>query len=402
MKKYPTYTQTVKFFDRLPHNKNYVVKLLFRRHYKNLKRERAMIKLALLDNDANYLNRFVAAFNAKYADKFEIHSFTDAEYAMQNILTSKIDFFIADADLNVDVAKILERCCFAYFVSDSSIDKINGYDAVGKFQKTESIYKRILNLYSEKAVNWSGRRFDDGSSNLIVFSSPCGGAGTSTMAASCAMHFASLGKEVLYLNFEKFGCSDSFFSAEGQYYLNDIIFALKRKKTNLSLKLESCVRKSENGVCFYSHPKIALDMLNLTVEDMSEMIAELKALNKYEYIILDTDFCLSVDSLEFYEMFDYIVWCSDGSNTANSKIVRTYEAIKIMGQNDDYKISEQTVEQISEKIRLIYNKFSGDSKSAAADDIKSIGIIPYSKYAKFADLLNKFACLKIFDKLIKK
>ena len=34
------------------------------------------IKLALLDNDANYLNRLVVAFNTKYSDKFEIYSFT--------------------------------------------------------------------------------------------------------------------------------------------------------------------------------------------------------------------------------------------------------------------------------------------------------------------------------------
>lgn len=37
------------------------------------------IKLALLDNDQNYLNRIVSVFNIRYADKLEIYSFTKIE-----------------------------------------------------------------------------------------------------------------------------------------------------------------------------------------------------------------------------------------------------------------------------------------------------------------------------------
>lgn len=63
------------------------------------------IKLALLDNDANYLNRLVVAFNTKYSDKFEIYSFTDAEYAMQNVSLSKMDVFVTGTDLNIQCCK---------------------------------------------------------------------------------------------------------------------------------------------------------------------------------------------------------------------------------------------------------------------------------------------------------
>ena len=351
------------------------------------------IKLALLDNDANYLNRLVVAFNTKYSDKFEIYSFTDAEYAMQNVSLSKMDVFVAGTDLNINVARLPERCCFAYFTPDSSVEEINGFAAIGKFQKIDLIYRQILGLYAEKAGNWSSHKVDDGSSKMIVFSSPCGGAGTSTIAAACAKHFALLGKKVLYLNFEKYGCSDSFFSAAGQFDLSDVIFALKSKKANLSLKLESCVKQDVSGVYYYSHPKLVLDMLELSFEDMSRVITEVKLSGQYEYIILDMDFSLNKTALDLYDAFNYIVWCSDGSDTNNSKIVRAYNAFSIIEQNDDY--------QIADRIRLIYNKHNNVSKSVAEDKIKSIGAIPFSEHSTYADLLNKCAHLDLYDKLLK-
>lgn len=351
------------------------------------------IKLALFDNDVNYLNRLVAALTAKYSDKFEIYSFTDAEYAKQNISSSKIDVFVAGTDLEVDVSRLPERCCFAYFSPDSSVEEIDGYAAIGKFQKIDLIYRQILSLYAEKAGNWSGHRADDSNARMIAFSSPCGGAGTSTIAAACAKHFALLGKKVLYLNFEKYGCSDSFFTATGQFDLSDIIFALKSKKANLPLKLESCVKQDASGVCYYSHPKLALDMLELSFEDMSRMINEAKLSSQYEYIILDIDFSLDKAAVKLYDLFDYIVWCSDGFDTNNSKIVRAYDAISIMEQNSD--------DRISDRIRLVYNKHSNNSKSVSKEEIKNIGAIPLSECSSYEDMLKRCAHLDIFDKLSK-
>lgn len=41
------------------------------------------IKLAILENDVNYLNRIVVAFNTRYADKLEIYSFTKYDAAIE-------------------------------------------------------------------------------------------------------------------------------------------------------------------------------------------------------------------------------------------------------------------------------------------------------------------------------
>lgn len=70
------------------------------------------------------------------------------------------------------------------------------------------------------------------------------------MAAACASYYAAKGEKTLYLNFEKFGSADAFFSAEGQFDMSDIIFALKSRKANLSMKMESCVKQDRRGVYF--------------------------------------------------------------------------------------------------------------------------------------------------------
>ena len=105
---------------------------------------------------------------------------------------------------------------------------------------------------------------EDGS-KVITFSSPCGGTGTSSVAAACAVNFAKKGKKVLYFNLEPFGSSDNFFNAEGQFDMSDIIYALKSAKANLALKLESCVKQDSTGVYFFSATKVALDMQELHI-----------------------------------------------------------------------------------------------------------------------------------------
>ena len=90
-----------------------------------------------------------------------------------------------------------------------------------------------------------------------------GGVGGSSAAAACAMRFAQKGKRALYLNLERFGSADVFFSAEGSSSLGDVIYAVKSQKGNLEIRLESSVKRDGSGVFFFSPPKLALDTAEL-------------------------------------------------------------------------------------------------------------------------------------------
>lgn len=350
------------------------------------------IKLALLEKDRNYLNRIVSVFNTKYSDKFEIYSFSDLDMALETIENIKIDVFVVDEVFDIDLSKLPKRCGMAYFVDSADIDTFKEKRAICKFQKIDLIYKQIISVYSENAGSISEFKLENGNCNVICFSSPCGGCGNSTMAVATAVHFASQGKKTLYLNLEKFGSSDVFFKADGQFDMSDIIFALKSKNTNLSLKLESSVKLDNRGVYFYSQSKIALDMLELNMADIIRLISEIKLSSLYEYVVVDLDFSITTEYIKLYKQMNSIVMVSDGSETANSKLLRAYNAILTLEMNEDTNLIN--------KINLIYNKFSNKTSKAIEDtEIKTLGGAPRYEHALCDQIVAQLATMSIFDKL---
>ncbi|MBP3922289.1 MAG: chromosome partitioning protein ParA [Ruminiclostridium sp.] len=351
------------------------------------------IKLAILDSDVSYLNRIVGVFETRYTDKFQLYSFTNPEDAFSIIETAKVDVLVASDSFEIDVKRLPKRCGFAYFVDSMDIDTFNNQRAICKFQKSDLIYKQILSVYSENADNISGIKFGDDSTRIIIFQSVSGGTGASSMAAACAIRFAAAGKRTLYLNFEKFGFSDNFFTAEGKFDFSDVIFALKSKKTNLSMKLESCVKQAENGVYFFSSPKIALDMMELTNDDMLRVITELKLTGSYDYIMVDMDFSLNKEALAVYDKANSIVWVGDGSEISNTKIMRALNALVTLEHNMDSIITD--------RVALIYNKFSNKTSKALTDiGLKFIGGAPRFEHATTEQILEQLSSKDMFDKLI--
>ncbi len=350
------------------------------------------IKLAILEKDSNYLKRIATVFGTKYADKLEVYSFTDLEAALGILDSARIDVFIASDMFHIDMAAIPKRCGFAYFVDAVDIDTINGQRAIGKFQKADLIYKQILSIFSENAANVSGLRIDGDSTRIIAFTSPAGGVGTSSMAAACAIYFAARGKKTLYLNLEKFGSADAFFSGEGQFDMSDIIFSLKSKKANLSLKLESCVKHDQSGVSFYSQSKIALDMLELSNEDVIRLITELKASGAYDNIVLDMDFSMGSDTLDILQKMHAVVLVSDGSELANIKVLRAFSALATIERQKDLSILN--------KLCLVYNKFSSKTGKALDQiEIVNLGGAPRYEHATTKQAVACLAGMNLFGKI---
>lgn len=163
------------------------------------------IKLALLEQDQGYLNRIAMVFSTKYADKLEIYSFTNREIAMEALESARIDVLVAGSTFEIDADALPRRCGFAYFVESADIEAYKGQRAICKFQKADLIYRQILSIYSEVAGSVSGLKMGDDLCKVIAFTSPCGGTGTSSIAAAYALRAAAEGRKTLYLNLEKFG-----------------------------------------------------------------------------------------------------------------------------------------------------------------------------------------------------
>ena len=350
------------------------------------------IKLAILENDLGYLSRIVSVFSTKYADKFQIYSYTDADIALSALVTEKIDVFVANDAFDLDLTSLPKRCCFAYFVDNADIDSLNGQRTICKFQKAELIYKQILGLYSEIAANISGLHLSDDSCRLITFSSPAGGTGTSTFAAAYALYLAARKKKVLFLSFEDFGATDLFFAGEGLFTMSDVIFSIKSKKANLAMKLESYIKQDPRGVYFYSAASHSLDMLELNHEERKLLISELQSSGSYDCIVLDYDFGLDKAHNEIYRKSNTIVMVTDGTETGNLKTNRAYAAMQTMDQTAEIPITNRFV--------LFYNKFSNKiSKAVGNSEIRELGGAPVYAHATTEQILGQLVELDIFQKI---
>ena len=351
------------------------------------------IKLAILEKDVVYLRRILSVFGTKYAENLQLYSFTDLETAYTELENQRIDVLVASDAFEIDKKRIPKRCGFAYFVDTTDIETINDSNCICKFQKADIIYKQILSIYSENAGNISGIKLDSDGCKIIVFQPASGGVGASTMAASCAVHFAAKGKRVLYLNLEKFGSPNAFFEAQGPYSMSDIIFALKSRKTNLALKLESCVKQADNGVCFFEQTPLALDMMELNSDDIMKLITELQLTGSYEYIILDTDFSLDADALKLYRKAHELIWVGDGSELSNIKVFRAFNALNTIEQNSDSPLTN--------RLSLLYNKFSNKTGRTLDEiGIRSIGGAPKFEHASSAQLLQQISAMSMFDRIM--
>lgn len=351
------------------------------------------IKVVILDSDAQYLERLGATFGMKYVQKLQLFSCTSLKKALEIINEKRVDILLATEDFDVDYKALPKRCGFGYLVEDHDTESINDQFVVCKFQKAEQIYKQILGLYSEHSSSITGRVTNGENGNLVIFESPCGGVGTSSMASAFALNLAMTGRKVLYLNLEKFGTADNFFSAEGTLGMSDIVYALKSRKANLPMKLESCLKQDPCGVYFISGSAVALDNMELKHEEIWELIEAINMSSDFEYIILDTDFSLEKDAVKLIQKSNALIMVSDGSEPANTKIRRAVDSMIKMEQNLDDPITVRT--------HLIYNRFSNKTGMGMDDiNIDILGGAPRYEHATIHQVVLQLSQMNLFDRII--
>lgn len=350
------------------------------------------IKLAILENDAVYSKRITAAFQARYADKLEIYSYSNETTALADLKPSKIDVLLASDFFDISAEQIPSRCGFAYLVDTVDIESVRGEKAISKFQKAELIYKQILSIFAENAGNISGLRLSDDACTVLAFLSPSGGCGASSLAAACALRFAAQGRKVLYLNMEKYGAADVYFRSEGKYGISDVIYALKSRKANLAMKLESCVRTDSHGVSYFAMAQSALDILELKPDEIARLISEICLSGAYDYLILDCDFALDNGSLDLYRKAHKLVVVSDGSTVGNSKLGRAVSALNIM--------EEQSDSPLISRMHLAFNKFSKRSGGVTETyGLPVLGGASRIEHSSVDQLIEALSQNDFFDKL---
>lgn len=251
------------------------------------------IRLALIDTDQKYVNRILNYYGNNYTEKLELSYFSTFSSFKENLLSRNIDAVLISDECKEDLKELNEKMPVAYLTESMSIDRIRGIRAICKFQKPDLIYKEVLRLFSERDSEEITYRIGEVHKSIAeVFMPVSGGAGATSLAVAHAIKLAKKGIRTLYISFERLPSTAYFFEGQGNSGLKDVIYAVKSRKPNLALKLESFVRQDVSGVYFFANADSILDMMEFTDENIKDFIDEMQAAGNYERIVIDTDFDL--------------------------------------------------------------------------------------------------------------
>lgn len=305
------------------------------------------IRLGILDSNVTYIKRLIKYFGSHYEEEIEIVAFSECGNLSEYLSQTKLDVILADAELVPENFTVPRSSILALFSDTQDIDTIRDYPAVCKYQKTEQLYRQILNLYAE-LDHRASYKMSDSNCPIILFMGAAGGVGTTTVAASCALNLTSIGFKVLYLNLESNGFISDFFTGEGQQTLSDVLYCIKSNHQNLALKLESMVRKDQSGVYFYEPFSVTLDADEMKENELEELLKTITQYGSFDFVVVDTEAMISPKRDAVIKMADRIFLLSDGTSTANGKLRRVIQEFVICEEREDSRALA--------KMSVIYNK----------------------------------------------
>lgn len=348
------------------------------------------IKVAVLDKDTAYLNRFVGYFQEKYVDKVEVYAFTDDDSFLEFNEENVVNIILCDSKFETKYEPGSSRSAFIYFVDSDSMDSFNEQKAISKYQRMGLIYSELLGVASENVSNLVFRKSNT-NVKAIAFTSPQGGGGASTVAAAFAMQKARMGFKVFYLSLEKLGNPEIFFDPENNATFSDVLFNIKSKKNNLIMKMESCIQHDASGVEFFRTCKNPFDMLEMSASEQEVLIKNIVNIKDYDYLVLDVDFSLDDGFkqiiMDFAELF---VLVGDGSAVSNDKLVKSIEVFRIW----EAKFNAD----IMGRVGLIYNRFSS-SKGMQVEGlpIRTLGGTPRIESPAPRMIAQKISEMSVFQ-----
>lgn len=344
------------------------------------------IRLVLFSPDQAYMEHLVNYLSIHHTDTLELNIFDEAQAMEEYLKDYRADLILLDSALPVRPQKgeILIR------LTEEPEESL-GERFIFKYQKGELIYKALLDAFASGTDRSLYRRSGEGGKEMTLhlFLPVNGGAGASTAARAYAAKCAS-GQRTLYLNLELFGNCEKTLKAEGQFSFDDILYALKNKRGSLSLKLESAVKQSQEGVFFYAPSENPVNLMDFTEQEFHQLMEEHRKSGGYDQVILDMDSFPSPWMQGALKDADQIWLVADGSDASAEKYGRLREFIAVLER-------KQRVEILS-KMRLFYNKYSSRTgKPVEGCELKVAGGSPRYENADARSIIRKMAESNAFE-----
>lgn len=368
------------------------------------------IKLALLDSDKNFVQRFYHTINKAY-NKLEIHVFTKESSLLNFLNDNKTDILLINESINLNtqqfakliVIKLLEN----NILQDDLSTKNISYYYIFKYQRINLIYKEILQIYSN-----TYKSFDENSNYLsglptsalqgfnklnntiiISFMSQGLGSGTSTIASSLALKLAESGKKTLLLDLQSFATINSIFNAEGKFSMSEIIYAIKSNKENMSIRLETALKMDNSGVFFYDSCQNPFETNELKADELIKLLHFLREFGAYEYIIIDINYSLNELCFSLLKYSDKVYFVTEAKEEHHIRLNKILKSISIKEMHDN--------QEYMNKVGIVCNKFVNiPENDIHYEELEFACYIPKYNDVNIKSIAKEIAKTSILDALI--
>lgn len=318
----------------------------------------ARIKIVLADEDEVYQEHMARYFMSK-SDQCEIFTFSSQKSLLKYLSASEnTDVLLLDPKMICDELQTF-NISVKILLSDTD-EKMEGYESVKKYQKTEEILKKVLLKYAEitgRLDAVKGKR----KTRVIGFYSPVGGSGKTTIALNTAAACAGAGMQVFYLNLEKSDSTSSIFG-KTPGTMSDVFLSMKTKGTDLGVRiLAARGEESHTKIHYISAPDSISEYSELTMQEFDTLIKAIINLNEYDVLVLDFSSEFNQEKIYLMENCD-LVFAPIVSDEFSINRIKT-----LLHENTLH----QEYSSFIKKLRLVLNKadISGASPALTASGI---------------------------------
>ncbi|MCD7806880.1 MAG: AAA family ATPase [Lachnospiraceae bacterium] len=258
------------------------------------------IRMAVADKDREYLRRLSDVLQ-EYED-ISLSIYTDEESLEMALLSKRFDLLLFDPSV-YDGRSSLNKATKAIMLTDTDrpVDEtFRDFAKVRKFQRISRIYKQILEYYAELCGDL-GNVLGQETMSVIAFYSPAGGCGKTTTALVAATKLAAQGYCTLYLNLEDMAAEDCYLPQQAEKGLSEVVASLDNKTVNMGLKVSSLLQNKTDQLCYLNHFDSPRDVLEITEEELRELLAQLGNAGLFRYCVVDMGTSLDQKCMVLFE-----------------------------------------------------------------------------------------------------
>lgn len=290
-----------------------------------------VIRIAVADKNKEYLDRLMRGLE-EY-EELSLSFYTESESLKQALRTKRFDIVLCDLSVYGTQLNISEKT-FQILLYDEEEKLPEIYDdlpKIIKYQRVSQIYKKILELYAD-VCGRLGNTADKERAKTVVFYSPIGGCGKTTLSMASAYKLAGQGKRVLYFNMEDIA-SDAFFLPQTRGKgVSDLLECLGTE-TNFAVKLQGLLLNKTKNLYYLNHFTSPNDRYEMTVEETEMLLRGFSEAGLFDFIIVDMSTTLDSKTVKIFECADFILLVEKSDKISACRLSGFFEQAHIMNEN---------------------------------------------------------------------